>query len=291
MVSPLSRIFGRRKESVPAPAPTPDERVPRYARRAILRGFGAGLVAVLLAVVMAGGPAAHHAMAKPGGKAKMPKTMLPLVIDEVVVQDGQLVALASIGSNRFPIPLQLGASPNPLDADCPILNLEIGAIHLNLLGLVVDTSDICLDITAHAGEGLLGDLLCGIANLLDQGFPLGLILDLLTDDELEALLDGIQDLLNEVFALATSPEAVQDAACDILNLALGPIDLNLLGLQVELDDCEGGPVTIDVTAVPAGGLLGQLLCGLAGLLDGGVGGDALKAALNDVANAILALVA
>jgi hypothetical protein len=49
-------------------------------------------------------------------------------------------------------------------------------------------------------------------------------------------------------------------------------------------------VTIDITAVPAGGLLGQLLCGLAGLLDGGIGGNALKTALNDVANAILDIV-
>ena len=31
---------------------------------------------------------------------------------------------------------------------------------------------------------------------------------------------------------------------DILNLSLGPVDLNLLGLDVQLDDCEGGPVTV-----------------------------------------------
>ena len=79
-------------------------------------------------------------------------------------------------------------------------------------------------------------------------------------------------------------------ACNILNLALGPIDLNLLGLQVYLDDCDEGPVTIDITAIPGGGLLGDLLCGLANLLNGGVGGNALKAALNDVAAAILDIV-
>lgn len=46
-----------------------------------------------------------------------------------------------------------------------------------------------------------------------------------------------------------------------LSLALGPLDLNLLGLRVELDDCDGGPVTVDITAIP-GGLLGDLLCSL-----------------------------
>jgi hypothetical protein len=122
------------------------------------------------------------------------------------------------------------------------------------------------------------------------GFDLGDILGLLAADQLEQLLDGLANLLIEVFDLATDPEAVVDAACDILNLALGPINLNLLGLSVDLDDCDDGPVTIDVTAVPGGGLLGDLLCGLAGLLDGGVGGNALKVALNNVANAINDLV-
>ncbi len=291
MVSPLSRIFGRRKESRPAPAP--DDATPRYARRAILRSLGGGLVAVTLAVIMAMGPSVSHVWAKPGnGKGvKPPQTMIPIDVVDVIVQDGQLIAVGQVGNTQFPIPLQLGSSPNLLDPDCPILNLEIGAITLNLLGLLVETSDICLDITAHAGEGLLGDLLCGISNLLSDGLPLGVILGLLNADELNALLDGLTDLLDEIFALATSPDAVVGAACNILNLALGPIDLTLLGLQVELDDCDGGPVTIDITAIPGGGLLGDLLCGLANLLNGGVGGNALKAALNDVANAILALLA
>ena len=54
-------------------------------------------------------------------------------------------------------------------------------------------------------------------------------------------------------------------ACDILHLVLGPLDLDLLGLVVHLDK-----VVLDITAVPgAGNLLGNLLCAVAGLLDGG----------------------
>ena len=57
------------------------------------------------------------------------------------------------------------------------------------------------------------------------------------------------------------------AACDILNLVLGPLDLNLLGLEVHLDT-----VVLDIVAQPGpGNLLGNLLCAVAGLLDG-VGG-------------------
>lgn len=44
--------------------------------------------------------------------------------------------------------------------------------------------------------------------------------------------------------------------------------MNLLGLQVNLDNCNNGRVTVNVTAVPgAGNLLGNLLCDLSHLLD------------------------
>jgi len=57
---------------------------------------------------------------------------------------------------------------------------------------------------------------------------------------------------------------VQQVGCDILNLELGPLDLNLLGLTIHLDQ-----VVLDIVAVPgAGNLLGNLLCAIAGLLDG-----------------------
>ena len=55
------------------------------------------------------------------------------------------------------------------------------------------------------------------------------------------------------------------AACDILNLVLGPLDLNVLGLEVHLNQ-----VVLDIIATPGPGqLLGNLLCAVAGLLDGG----------------------
>lgn len=53
-------------------------------------------------------------------------------------------------------------------------------------------------------------------------------------------------------------------SCQILRLSIGAIDLNLLGLTVHLN-----PVLLIVSAVPgAGNLLGNLLCAIAGLLDG-----------------------
>lgn len=79
-------------------------------------------------------------------------------------------------------------------ATCNILNLDIGAIHLDLLGLVVDLSPIQLNITAVSGPGnLLGNLLCAVAGLLDQN---GLLNTLLGD--ITQLLNQLTGLLNQI---------------------------------------------------------------------------------------------
>lgn len=55
-------------------------------------------------------------------------------------------------------------------------------------------------------------------------------------------------------------------SCQVLDLVLGPLDLVLLGLQVHLDT-----VHLNITAQSGPGeLVGNLLCAIAGLLDGGL---------------------
>ena len=62
-------------------------------------------------------------------------------------------------------------------------------------------------------------------------------------------------------------DIVQGTSCDILNLTLGPLDLDLLGLVVHLDQ-----IVLNITGeTGAGNLLGNLLCAIAGLLDPGPG--------------------
>lgn len=52
---------------------------------------------------------------------------------------------------------------------CQVLDLTVGAINLNLLGLNVATNTIHLNITAVPGPGnLLGNLLCAVTHLLDN---------------------------------------------------------------------------------------------------------------------------
>jgi|tagenome__1003787_1003787.scaffolds.fasta_scaffold20428309_1 hypothetical protein len=66
----------------------------------------------------------------------------------------------------------LAAAALPAGA-CNILNLVLGPLHLNLLGLVIDLNRVVLNIIGQTGAGnLLGNLLCAVAGLLD-GNPLG----------------------------------------------------------------------------------------------------------------------
>ena len=68
---------------------------------------------------------------------------------------------------------------------CSVLTLNLGPLHLDLLGLVVDLNQVNLAITAQSGPGnLLGNLLCSVANLLNGGS-----------------LGGLSTLLNQILGL------------------------------------------------------------------------------------------
>ena len=227
---------------------------------------------------------APEALSRPTGKHNR-ISVIP-TITSISVVGGQLVAAGTATARingqtvRAPfsnVPLDIQLAPNqPPGAACPVLDLMLGPIHLNLLGLDVLTSQICLNITAFDQGGLLGDLLCSVANLLNGGLSLSQILagqglpglQGLNPAQLNNLLGGLENLLNG--ALAQLYQAVlmlitPSGSCAILHLELGPLDLTLLGLEVVLDNCANGPVTVDITGITGpGNLLGNLLCQLLG---------------------------
>ena len=172
----------------------------------------------------------------------------------------------------FSAPIDVTASPNPDPNDpCAILDLRLGPINLNLLGLVVQTSPICLVLTGFPSGGLLGQLLYGLANGLNNGIPLVEYLGNLPPEQLNTLLAGITNILNGTLsnlynATLTSIQQVGiHHTCAILHLELGPLNLTLLGMNIVLDNCANGPVTVDITAITGhGNLLGNLLCELLG---------------------------
>lgn len=105
-----------------------------------------------------------------------------------VVQNGQLAAVGTLtgtvtnaaGQTVGAIVRNITLSLITINATCDILHLELGPIDLNLLGLVVHVDKIVIDIDAQSGPGnLLGNLLCAIANLLNNNGPLAGLVNLL----------------------------------------------------------------------------------------------------------------
>jgi hypothetical protein len=88
------------------------------------------------------------------------------------------------------------------------------------------------------------------------------------------LFNGNGQLLGIVKKLIALNVLFGNHSCTILELTLGPLDLNLLGLMVHLDE-----VHLTITANPAGGLLGDLLCSIANAIDLGAPGVATLVAL------------
>jgi hypothetical protein len=84
-----------------------------------------------------------------------------------------------------------------------------------------------------------------------------------------------------------APQQVAAPTCAILSLVLGPLHLDVLGLVIDLNR-----VILNITGeTGAGNLLGNLLCGLVGILDGGVVLTRFLSVLNELLTAINSVLA
>jgi hypothetical protein len=90
-------------------------------------------------------------------------------------------------SEKVAMPVATGNGIVPLGrATCDILSLVLAPLDLDLLGLQVHLDRVVLNIVAVSGAGnLLGNLLCAITGLLDQG----------------GLLTQVSQILNAILAL------------------------------------------------------------------------------------------
>jgi hypothetical protein len=144
---------------------------------------------------------------------------------------------------------------------CPILELTLGPTHLNLLGLIVDLSTVHLVITADSDGGILGQLLCGLSGHRNSQQAAHRLTKAAHRSGLstKGVRMGVPLYQTSSGSIGTSANASPQTICSILDLTLGPLDLNLLGLMVHLDQ-----VHLVITADSEGGILGQLLCGIGG---------------------------
>jgi hypothetical protein len=77
-------------------------------------------------------------------------------------QLNRAIASRPIRPLRLTVPVQAVAAQ--ATGVCKVLELILGPLHVDLLGLVVDLKRVHLTITATPGGGILGNLFCGLAN-------------------------------------------------------------------------------------------------------------------------------
>src|SRR5207248_9863476 len=86
-------------------------------------------------------------------------------------------------------------------SDTSVLDAFVAPVHLDLLGLVADTSPIHLTITAHSGDGLvLGNVVTDLAHLFDDPPP-----DLTVDEVNDRLAQLLADLNAQIPGIAPAP--------------------------------------------------------------------------------------
>jgi hypothetical protein len=139
---------------------------------------------------------------------------------------------------------------------CDVLTLNLQQLFLELLGARVETSAINLELYARRGA-ILGNLFCALSRARIS-FPRAAA-------ALNRKLDGRR--LRVVAARTALPAKTLDhqGSCQVLKLILGPLHLDLLGLNVDLyGENKQSPVVVTISALPGHGLLGDLLCSLAG---------------------------
>jgi hypothetical protein len=176
-----------------------------------------------------------------------------------VVADGTLTGKLRSGTSvsRDNAPVRFRVAAKRRGRRCDVITLRLAPLNLELLGVQVTTTHISLDVYARKGR-VLGDLFCALAHA-KVTFPR-------VARALNSRLDGRSlRVLSASQSLPASAAQAQPQTCQVLKLVLGPLHLDLLGLVVDLyGKTRRNPVIVRINAQPSKGLLGQLLCGLAG---------------------------
>jgi hypothetical protein len=217
----------------------------------------AALVAGAAAAVPASAAAAQEAQF--AGSAAVPQGRLAVKVNVArfratksgPVADG--VATATLrGLGQLPTTVRKKVTLSAArSGSCTILTLRLDTLDLTLLGLNVHLDKVDLRVTGRRKGGVLGRLFCSLAGAkvkASRAAAARLTREIKKSGTLRPL----------AFAVPVQAVASQAPTCSVLDLVLGPLNVNLLGLIVDLKR-----VHLVITANPAGGVLGRLFCGLA----------------------------
>lgn len=137
---------------------------------------------------------------------------------------------------------------------CNILTLTLDTLDLKLLGLDVHLDRVDLKVTGKRKGGVLGSLFCQLAGAKVKTAR--------ATAAAHRLNVKLRKAPMRPFRVTVPVQAVSAqagaATCKVLELTLGPLNVDLLGLVVDLNK-----VHLTITATRGGGVLGDLFCGLA----------------------------
>jgi hypothetical protein len=235
---------------------------------------------MFLAALLAATCCIAPATASAAQRTKPRTVSVDVAIDHFGVRHGKPVAFATARTVAYTRngAIRQAAQKTTLavksTGSCKILTLHIDDLRLVLLGLTVDTSAVNLNVTGKGSDGVLGKLFCTLAKSLKlnvaakaraatRGMNRYLAHRRLHTLRFRAAI-APQTYTGESPASGTEPrQAAPAPSCPVLDLTLGPINLDLLGLFVDLyGPTAKDPVTVTITADPNGGTLGKLFCQL-----------------------------
>jgi hypothetical protein len=183
--------------------------------------------AVSMGLLLLGAATTPADQGEKGGKRQEASLQLPITgtiagggtfagtlsVLKFVVHDGQVAAIGMVRGTAtsaagiplgtalvgpITLPVQVGpgvttmtsaAAPVAAQATCQVLHLDLGAVNLNVLGLVVTTQPITLDISGDTA-GVLGNLVCTVLDTLNNVVGLVALLNQLLGS-LTGLLGGL----------------------------------------------------------------------------------------------------
>jgi hypothetical protein len=224
-------------------------------RRILIVSVVAALAAAILPSAASAAPGVVYA-----GTAATPQGRLAVQVDVTrfratksgTVADG--VATATLrGLGQLPTTVRkkvtLAAARG---GRCTILTLTLDTLDLTLLGLNVHLDKVDLKVTGRRRGGVLGSLFCSLAGAKVKASRVAAAARLTKEIRRSGTVRPIG------FSVPVTAVAAQAPSCNVLDLVLGPLNVNLLGLYVDLNR-----VHLTITANPTGGVLGSLFCGLA----------------------------
>ena len=229
------------------------------------------LAIVVVCSLAAIGFTAASAVSASGSAAQAAQMRVGFKIGKFVAHHRQLVAHGSVTATVLTSDGATHSVTKPFNAvvrtkgfrtlaarTCAVLDLQLDKLSLTLLGLNVDLGKVVLTIKANSHEGVLGSLFCALAHTRLKLRSLASYARQLTAVTHRSGLSSKGKLLGFSAPFAGQQQSATGVVCPILDLILGPLHLDLLGLIVDLNQ-----VHLSITADPNGGILGSLFCSLA----------------------------